>query len=190
VFDDKNLTVARDWLVIGCYLGQRVSDLLNITIDNLTTKSGHRMIELTQQKTKKRVSILLPPKVEEVLKRYNGKFPPRFRQSIFSNRLLFNQYIKEVARLSGMTEVVYGGLIDKNIRRKVWSNYPKYKLVSSHIMRRTFATLFYGDIPTALLISVTGHSTEKMFLQYIGKADIDYAQQLSQYWNTEKSISN
>ncbi|MFD1062033.1 phage integrase SAM-like domain-containing protein [Winogradskyella litorisediminis] len=187
VFEDKNLSVARDWLIIGCYLGQRVSDLLDITTDNLITKSGHRMIELTQQKTKKRVSILVHPKVEGVLKKYKGKFPPRFRESIFSNRLLFNEHIKEVARLSGLTEMIYGGLIDKSTRRKVWSNYPKYKLVSSHIMRRTFATLFYGDIPTALLISVTGHSTEKMFLQYIGKADIDYAEQLSKYWKVGNS---
>lgn len=181
-FDDEKLSIARDWLIIGCYLGQRVSDLLDITIDNLTTKSGHRLIELTQQKTKKRVSILLHPKVEVILNKYNGNFPPRFRQSIFSNRLSFNELIKEVARLSGLTEVIYGGKIDKGIRRKVWGNYPKWQLISSHIMRRSFATNFYGDIPTALLISVTGHSTEKMFLQYIGKADIDYAEQLSQYW--------
>jgi len=185
VFDDKKLTIARDWLVIGCYLGQRVSDLLDITTDNITTKSGYRLIELIQQKTKKRVSILIHPKVENILKRYNGNFPPRFRESVFSNRLIFNVSIKEVTRLSGITKTTYGGKIDNEIRRKVWSNYPKYQLVSSHIMRRSFASNFYGDIPTSLLISVTGHSTEKMFLQYIGKADIDYAEQLSKYWNRE-----
>jgi len=33
-----------------------------------------------------------------------------------------------------------------------------------------------------LLMSVTGHSTEKMFLNYIGKTPMDNANQLKEYW--------
>jgi len=183
-FKEEKLDVARDWLLIGCYLGQRVSDLLDLTTDNLTTKGGYRMAELIQQKTKKRVSVLLHPKVESVLKKYKGKFPPRLRESVNTNKIVFNKLIKIVAKEAGITEVIFGGKFKKETKRKVWGNYPKWQLVSSHIMRRSFASNFYGDIPTALLMSCTGHGTEKMFLQYIGRSSIDYAEQLAKYWNT------
>ena len=40
-------------------------------------------------------------------------------------------------------------------------------------------------MPTALLINVTGHSTEKEFLNYIGKTNTDYAEQMAMYWNIQ-----
>ncbi|WP_343643998.1 hypothetical protein [Chryseobacterium sp.] len=55
--------------------------------------------------------------------------------------------------------------------------------MSSHIGRRSFATNFYGKIPTPLLMEATGHSTEKMFLQYINPVNIDRAVQLSNYFD-------
>ena len=66
--------------------------------------------------------------------------------------------------------------------RKVEGIYPKWQLVTSHIGRRSFATNNYGKIPTALLIGVTGHSTESMFLEYIGKTDTQKAMALAEYF--------
>ena len=103
-FKDEKLEIASRWLVIGCFLGQRVSDLLEITTDNLITKGGHRMVELTQQKTKKRISVLLHPRVESVLSEYDGEFPPRLRDSKSSNKIIFNRLIKTVAKEAGITE--------------------------------------------------------------------------------------
>ena len=45
-----------------------------------------------------------------------------------------------------------------------------------------FALNFYGEMPTALLISITAHSTEQQFLQYIGKTSNDYAIQIAEFW--------
>ena len=58
-------------------------------------------------------------------------------------------------------------------------------LASSHSCRRSFASNFYAqrEYPTPLLMSVTGHTTESMFLTYIGKKPIDYALQLAQIWS-------
>lgn len=180
--NDEKLDVARDWFIIGCFLGQRVSDLLVLTSANIVSKKDLRLVELIQQKTKKRVSVLLHPKVESILKKYDGEFPPRLTNTVDSNKIYFNRLIKIVAKDSGITDVVYGGKFSNKTKRKIWDNYPKWQLVSSHIMRRSFASNFYGDIPTALLISVTGHSAEKEFLNYVGKSSIDYAGQLAQYW--------
>ena len=49
------------------------------------------------------------------------------------------------------------------------------KKVTSHDLRRTFATRYYGEIPTPLIMSVTGHSSEATFMRYIGLSNIDYA---------------
>lgn len=50
------------------------------------------------------------------------------------------------------------------------------------IGRRSFATNNYGFIPTSLLFNVTGHSTEAMFLEYIGKTVTEKAIQLAEYF--------
>jgi hypothetical protein len=60
--------------------------------------------------------------------------------------------------------------------------FPKYELITSHVGRRSFATNNYGRIPTALLINVTGHATEAMFLEYIGKTETEKAKQLAEYF--------
>ena len=66
--------------------------------------------------------------------------------------------------------------------RKTTGEYEKWELVSSHIGRRSFATNYYGKIPTVFLKYATGHKTEEMFLKYIGKKSQDMALELSEYF--------
>ena len=96
--------------------------------------------------------------------------------------------MKELCKIIGFTEEIEGSVI-KNIggdkdkkHRKVKGSYPKYMLVSSHIGRRSFATNFYGKIPTPLLMSATGHTTEKQFLEYIKIAEVDSALELAKLY--------
>lgn len=45
---------------------------------------------------------------------------------------------------------------------------PKYKLVSSHTARRSFATNAYlAGVPTISIMKITGHKTESAFMKYI-----------------------
>ena len=53
-----------------------------------------------------------------------------------------------------------------------------------------FATNHYGKLPTPVLMSATGHTTEKMFLAYIGKSSIDNAEILRSYWNKLELIQD
>jgi intein/homing endonuclease len=74
--------------------------------------------------------------------------------------------------------------VTANLRQTKKSRYeikdvPKWKAVSSHIGRRSFATNYYGKINTALLISATGHASEKQFLTYVGKPQEDKAMALA-----------
>ena len=110
----------------------------------------------------------------------------------------FNLYIKVVAKVAGLTETVEGGKIseitvnvngkEEIIHRKVMGTYPKYELVSSHICRRTFATLLYGKIDTLTIMKITGHQTERQFLGYIKITPKEYAENLKMYWKSLKTI--
>src|SRR5690606_10788368 len=85
----------------------------------------------------------------------------------------YNDYVKDVCELAGLTDKVPGGLRVDN--RKVSGKYPKYQLITSHAGRRSFATNYYGKIPTSFLKDITGHGTEQMLLKYIGKSSKDTA---------------
>ncbi len=58
----------------------------------------------------------------------------------------------------------------------------KWEAITSHIGRRSFASNFYGKIPTALLMEATGHSTEQMFNRYISSADTERTRALMAYF--------
>lgn len=170
---------ARDWLLISCYTGQRISDFLRFTPEMVIKKKGKYFLQFIQSKTKKRITIPFLQEAKEVFDKHGGNFP-----RVISHQK-YNDYIKEVCKQVGINEMVKGKIrvciIDdpskatKNDYRDVVGLYPKWQLVSSHIGRRSFATNFYGKVPTNYLIRITGHSTEKMFLNYIQKNEIDTA---------------
>ncbi len=178
-FVREALANARDWLIIGCYTGQRISDLLKLTKNNIVIKSGLELIELTQIKTGKKVTLPIHPEVKDILNKNEGQFPYKISD------VKFNIYIKEVCRIAGIDGQINGSKINPETNRKEKGIYPKYELITSHIMRRSFATNYYGDIPTPILMSATGHATEKKFLIYIGKSATEQAQQLAEYWAKE-----
>lgn len=72
--------------------------------------------------------------------------------------------------------------------RKKFGKYEKWRLISSHVCRKSFSSHFYSNplFPTPLLMNITAHSTEKQFLEYIGKKPLDYSLQLAKIWSKEK----
>lgn len=57
-----------------------------------------------------------------------------------------------------------------------------YKLVSSHICRRSFASNLYGELPNMVIMAITGHQTEAQFLKYIKITPKENAKTLQDYW--------
>ena len=148
------------WLLIGLCIGQRVSDLLKLTINNLRKAPTGLYIVIVQQKTKKAVTVgVADPLVIQLLE---NKFPKRVSQ------VVFNKQIKSLCKMSGIDGLVSGFKNNPKTRRKEIVNAPKYEFVTSHIMRRSFASNYYGKIETPLLMNITGHSKESTFLTYIG----------------------
>lgn len=172
---------ARDWLLISCYCGQRVSDFLRFDKSMIRyekNKSGELkpLIEFTQVKTEKIMTIPLHSKIMEILKKYDGNFPRKISDQ------KYNEHIKKVCEKAKINEPIHGILFDPEIKEKVEKDYPKWKFVSSHIGRRSFASNNYGKIPTSFLMYITGHTTEAMFLTYIGKSNKDIAMELTNYF--------
>ncbi|WP_228850793.1 phage integrase SAM-like domain-containing protein [Aegicerativicinus sediminis] len=188
-FDNENYSIARDWLIIGCFTGQRVSDLLRMNKSFIKTIQNFDFIVLEQVKTNKLVQIPIHPEVRKILDKRGGEFPPRFVQNEESNKTLFNRYLKDMCKKAEINDIVSGKKFDEEQKRFVFGEYEKNELISSHICRRSFATNFYGDpkYPTPLLMNITAHSTEKMFLEYIGKKPIDYGLQLAKIWAEQSS---
>jgi integrase len=184
-----SLDNAKDWLIISCYTGQRISDFMRFTSEMIRIENGKKLIEFTQVKTGKIMTVPLHPKVIDILNKRSGMFP----YAISDQK--YNDYIKVVCELAEITQTVIGSKkieietenkteteTENKIYRKVTKEYRKCDLVSSHIGRRSFASNFYGTIPTTYLIYVTGHSTEVMFLNYIGKSNKDLALEMTNYF--------
>lgn len=178
ILPNNYLNNARQWLLISCETGQRVSDFLRFTKDMIRYEGGKPLIEFTQRKTNKIMTVPLSKCVIKILESNGGDFP----HTLSDQR--YNDYIKEVCKLANLTQKVKGSKPEtkEGITRKQSGVFEKWELVTSHIGRRSFATNNYGIIPTSLLIAATGHSTEKMFLEYIGKTDTQKALQLADYF--------
>lgn len=189
---EGNLAIARDWLVISCHTGQRMGDLFTFDKKMITTQNSMRFLSITQSKGTKPVLIPITPPVEAVLRRYNGHFPPVIADNPASNEVLYNRLIKRVAKEAEIDTLVEANIRNKKTKRYEIAEVEKWKAVSSHIGRRSFASNHYGKIPTPLLMSVTGHATEKQFLEYIGKPQADnaveVARQLRAYYLSKSNL--
>ncbi len=170
----EEMQYAKDWLLISCYTGQRFSDFMRFSKQQLIKINNKVCISFTQKKTHKKILLPLHPVVMNILKRYEGNFPPTLDMQQYNNS------IKEIAKQAQLRDLIKA---KKRIgHRMKCYDMEKWEVLSSHIGRRSFATNFYGKIPTPLLMDATGHSTEQMFLRYINPLDENRILSLSSYF--------
>ena len=156
----STLENARKWMLIGLYVGQRVSDLLAFKPSQLRFIENGVYIDIDQQKTDKYLTVgVVDKEVIQILKK-------NFPYSISAQ--LFNRQIKQICQIAGIYEMVSGYKLCIKTKRKRLGTHPKYSLISSHDLRRSFATNYFGKIETPILMQITGHSKESAFLSYIG----------------------
>jgi integrase len=172
------LNNARDWLLISCETAQRVSDFQSFhkgLIREHIHKNGDilSILQFTQDKTEKEMSILLTKRVLKILEKRNGNFPRAISD------VNYNQYIKKVCFKAGLTEIVEGSKVHVDpktkIKRKVKGLYPKFELVTSHIGRRSFVTNNRNTMPDNLIMNNTGHSSVRMLGDYDHKGNLQTA---------------
>lgn len=168
---NSHLDSVRDWFLLLCWTGCRFSDLEKISKTDI--KDG--FITFRQQKTTNKVTIPLHPVVNDILTKYNFKMPKQI-----SNQK-FNEYIKEVCKLA---QIDSNETISGTVGGKLVSEIsPKYSLISSHTGRRSFCTNMYKKgLPTLMIMSISGHRTEKSFLKYIKVKQEEHAEMMAAKW--------
>lgn len=157
----------RDYFLIGCYTGLRYSDWdqLNSSI----IKDGMATIRAT--KTGEQSTIPIHPRVKEILDKYDGVLPKKI--SIQKT----NEYIKAIGLQAKISEdietrITKGGKVVK-------STDPKYKLMSTHTARRTFASiLVLNGVSPYLIMKITGHRTLSSFEKYVRIEDLQASVEL------------
>jgi integrase len=174
----KALINARKWLILGCYTGQRGQALTTrITEKNFHNYGKDLIIKIVQKKVKKPIIIPVLPKVREI---YETGLP----YTVSVQKL--NKHFKEIGKKANLNEMVMGRIQEKG-GRGVKKLRPKYMYLSTHIGRRTFASLHYGKIPTPIIMKVTGHKKESTFLQYINQTDDSHIGTFLDYYKTKEA---
>lgn len=158
--DEPKLEKYRDIFLIGVYSAMRFSDYSRLDKTNFKTlDSGEFVIVIKHKKTGKNVIIPVKSELMQIMERYDYELPKVSEQKMNVNIKLVGEKIKLKKEI---TVTKYKGAKEKEIC------VPKYKLITSHTARRTGCTLFYkAGIPTIDIMMLSGHSTEKEFLNYI-----------------------
>lgn len=169
----------RDFAIIGFWTGMRIGDLMKQQVD--LTKD---YITVTPSKTKKSsgIVVMIPihENVREIVKKRGTPKP--------INDIDFNVYIKDICKAVGLDDMTKGSLLVYNEEKAIWRKklgvYEKYKLVSSHTMRRSFATnLYKAGFDMLSIMQITGHKKVEVFLNYIKVPPIEHAKRLNEFWN-------
>ncbi len=153
----------RKWVLIGLMIGQRVSDLLKLKKEMIRfEKENLAMIDILQQKTKTPVTV--PVENHHVLNLLRSNLPYKISDQ------RFNEYIKEVFKRAGIDNKISGYKKNKETNRKELMTGPKYEFITSHDLRRSFASYFYDKgKPVNTIMKITGHKRESTFYEYIGR---------------------
>jgi site-specific recombinase XerD len=156
--------VARDLFLVSCYIGHRISDwsqLKDSAIQN-------NIFTYTTEKNPITCSVPIKPLVRAILDKYSGAMP-----MIPANQNQpLNENIREACRLAGITDT-YDPRITKGGKTVRKGDTPRYKLISSHSGRRTFATqCVLKSIPVHLIMMMTGHQKLETFDKYVKLKDL------------------
>lgn len=157
----ESLENIKKWILIGCQMGQRGGDLLNVDFKKHRKVDDTMVLDVYQKKGKKEVTVpIMNEYCSEIIKN-NPPYPISVQK--------LNKYIKEVFRIAGFDEVTPGYKKSKKDGkiRKEFGHYPKWELVTTHSFRRSFATNWYKKMPTPVIMDITAHTRESLFLKYI-----------------------
>ena len=177
----QRLSEARDIFLLGCLVGQRVSDYKRISTDMIETITGDRkFLHLVQVKTEKDVYIPYSDMIGNILARYDGRLPKIQDQHL-------NDRIKVVGLLLGWTEPA--GLTEHKGMMEIPSKKRFCDAIVTHTARRTFATNAYRNgVPLSAIMAVTGHSSEEMLRHYLKLSTKERALLAAEAFDKVKSV--
>ncbi len=153
----ERLSKIKDLALIQLYTGLRYSDCIRLRAGHV---QGH-MLVIANKKTGSSSSILLFEALNRLLEKYGFDTT----QLTISNQK-YNDYLKEIFKEVGLTtpieKVTYNDLGEMTVEF-----IPKYDLITTHTMRRTFVTqTLYGGMDRKIIQRTTAHRSEKQMDEY------------------------
>lgn len=175
--NDDVLDVVRDIFLISSYTGLRISDMLALLKKShqvIFEEDGIKYFQLRQLKTSNSVIIPLNSIVNNILEKRQGNLPN------YIHSHLINEHIKSICKRA---RIVENHSLTRTVGGKLEEfNLPKYKLVSSHTARRSFCTNAYkAGIPIQDIMSISGHKSERVFLNYVKVQKVENAKRIAKY---------
>lgn len=173
---NKKLVRVRDLFYLGCYTGLRFSDYHQINSENI----NGNFLYVKTKKTGKDVVIPLMDEVLPVIKKYEGNLPKPMTNQVM------NRYLKQIGELAGIDDP-----FDKyhtTGKGRIKETFKKWELICTHTARRSFATNMYKrGFESTMIMAVTGHTSEKVFLNYIKISNEENAKRMLELINNKKS---
>ncbi len=155
---NKDLQVARDLFLFGCFTGLKYSDICNLKPD----AAFDNRIKTINRYNGNEIFIPLNNYANMILKRYESRSFYCFPQI---KNVSMNKYVKEIAKLAGIDKnieiLVHKG---KEITRQV---RPKYELITTDTARFSFASIsLRAGMRPELLMLILGQKNINSLLQY------------------------
>lgn len=165
--DNTRYENARDFFLVGCWTGLRHSDYSRLTRRNISEED--QIIDIVQKKTGTPVSVPILPELKKILNKYKDT-TTGFPREISEVKL--NEYIKEICKIVGEnSDSSFLELHRSKVERLNGTDIeelPLYKLISTHVGRRSFATnAIRLKIPSEFVKKITGHKTDSAFWEYV-----------------------
>ncbi|MBN8876892.1 MAG: site-specific integrase [Sphingobacteriales bacterium] len=166
-----NLEKYRDLFIFGCLTGLRYSDFSTIEPEDVRNK----MLYKKQEKSDHRVVIPLRDEANFIfIRKFQRKIPKITNPD-------FNYYIKEVVKISGITELIK--FSHKQGNKDIVEVRPKYAWVTSHTCRRSFCTNeFLAGTPVELIMKISGHRNLRDFYRYIRITPEEAGLKIKELW--------
>lgn len=146
--------LARDWFILDCYTGLRVSDLIMLSKKNFSKG----FITIANEKTGDKVVIPQHPRVKQIMEKYKG-FPPVITD------VEINREIKKVAKEAGIDQEVLFTITKGGKRQDFYLK--KWEMVSAHTGRRSFITnLIKQGVSDAFIMKLVGMRSHQTLKRY------------------------
>jgi integrase/recombinase XerD len=156
----------KDMFLFQCYTGLRHSDMMNLRSYNIKEQKENGITKYSlgfiSLKTSKQCFVPLTPKAIAICNKYRD-----FEEKLFHNlsQQKYNLFLKELSLLAGLTSehrrISYQG------NKRTEQVFRKHEVVSSHVGRHTFATIFIlrgGRIE--VLSKLLGHGNINITMKY------------------------
>lgn len=189
----EKLLNAKKIILFGCEVGLRVSDYDKLTDKNI--KKGNNFEYWSFWNKKTGIDVVIP--ITQRIKKYIDCYGMPKTEYNKTADVIINREIKEVCKLAGINEKVQGRksqtvTIDgKKVRRTISMEYPKSQIITTHSLRRSFATNYYNILTPFQIRQITGHTSDAQLMEYInqGKDKTNILEQMMLKMNEANTIN-